>query len=184
MRKFLAAVILVPLAILMVMFAVANRGSVAISLDPFSADAPALTLHVPLFLLLLIVLIIGVLAGGIAAWLRQSKWRRAARRLERDLRTARVDAEDARRRLAAAQTQPPAPAIPTIAYRRPPAAGDGGRTWARARRLCYARREVRYEHTSNRSAKIPRSSPCSRGGVSAALRGHAAARNGGARPRR
>jgi uncharacterized integral membrane protein len=122
MRKFLAAVILVPLAILMVMFAVANRGSVAISLDPFSADAPALTVHVPLFLLLLIALIIGVLAGGIAAWLRQSKWRGAARRLDRELRTARAETEDARRRLAAAQTPPPAPAIPTIAYRRSPAA--------------------------------------------------------------
>jgi uncharacterized integral membrane protein len=122
MRKFIAAVILVPLAILMVMFAVANRGSVPISLDPFSAEAPALTVHVPLFLLLLIVLIIGVLVGGIAAWLRQSKWRGAARRLDRDLRTARADAEETRRRLAAAQATPPVPAIPTIAYRRPPAA--------------------------------------------------------------
>ena len=122
MRKFIAALILVPLAILMVMFAVANRGSVAISLDPFSANAPALTVHVPQFLLLLIALIIGVLVGGIAAWLRQSKWRRAARRLDRDLRSARAEAEETRRRLAAAQTPPPAPAIPTIAYRRPPAA--------------------------------------------------------------
>jgi uncharacterized integral membrane protein len=122
MRKFIAAVILVPLAILIVMFAVANRASVAISLDPFSAEAPALTAHVPMFLLLLIVLIIGVLVGGTAAWLRQSKWRRVARRLERELRIARADAEDARRRLAAAQAPPPAPAIPTIAYRRSPAA--------------------------------------------------------------
>jgi uncharacterized integral membrane protein len=122
MRKFFAALILVPLAILMVMFAVANRGSVAISLDPFSANAPALTVHVPMFLLLLIALIIGVLVGGIAAWLRQSKWRRAARRLDRELRVARAETEDARRRLAAAQAPPPAPAIPTIAYRRPPAA--------------------------------------------------------------
>jgi uncharacterized membrane protein YciS (DUF1049 family) len=122
MRKFIAAIILIPLAILMVMFAVANRDYIAISLDPFSANAPALTLHVRLFLLLLIVLIIGVLVGGIAAWLVQSKWRRAARRLERDLRTVRAEAEDARRRLAAAQAAPPEPAIPTIAYRRPPAA--------------------------------------------------------------
>ena len=122
MRKFIAAIILIPLAILMVMFAVANRGSIPISLDPFSANAPALTVHVPLFLLLLIALIVGVLAGGIAAWLRQSKWRRAARRLDRELRTARAETEDARRRLAAAQAPPPAPAIPTIAYRRPPAA--------------------------------------------------------------
>jgi len=122
MRKFIAAIVLIPLAILMVMFAVANRGSIPISLDPFSANAPALTVHVPLFLLLLIVLIVGVLAGGIAAWLRQSKWRRAARRLDRELHTARAEAEDARRRLAAAQAPPPAPAIPTIAYRRPPVA--------------------------------------------------------------
>lgn len=122
MRKFIAAIILVPLAILMVMFAVANRGSVAISLDPFSASAPALTVHVPMFLLLLIVLIIGVLVGGIAAWLRQSKWRRVARRLDRELLVARAETEDARRRLAAAQAPPPAPPIPTIAYRRPPAA--------------------------------------------------------------
>jgi uncharacterized integral membrane protein len=122
MRKFIAAVILIPLAILMVMFAVANRARVPVSLDPFSANAPALTVQVPLFLLLLIALIVGVLAGGIAAWLKQSKWRRAARRLDRELRTARAEAEDARRRLAAAQTLPPAPAIPTIAYRRPPAA--------------------------------------------------------------
>jgi uncharacterized integral membrane protein len=122
MRKFIAAVILIPLAILMVMFAVANRARVPVSLDPFSANAPALTVQVPLFLLLLIALIVGVLAGGVAAWLKQSKWRRAARRLDRELRTARAEAEDARRRLAAAQTLPPAPAIPTIAYRRPPAA--------------------------------------------------------------
>lgn len=122
MRKLIAAVILIPLAILMVMFAVANRASVPVSLDPFSSTAPALTLHVPLFVLLLIALIVGVLAGGVAAWLRQSKWRRAARRLERELRTARADAEEARRRLAAAQAAPPAPQIPTIAYRRPPAA--------------------------------------------------------------
>jgi uncharacterized integral membrane protein len=122
MRKFIAAVILVPLAILMVMFAVANRSSVAISLDPFSANAPALTVHVPMFLLLLIVLIIGVLVGGIAAWLRQSKWRRVARRLDRELRVSRAETEDAHRRLAAAQTPPLAPAIPSIAYRRSPAA--------------------------------------------------------------
>jgi uncharacterized integral membrane protein len=122
MRKLIAAVILIPLAILIVMFAVANRASVPVSLDPFSSTAPALTLHVPLFLLLLIALILGVLAGGVAAWLRQSKWRRAARRLERELRVARAEAEDARRRLAAAQAPAPAPQIPTIAYRRPPAA--------------------------------------------------------------
>jgi uncharacterized integral membrane protein len=118
-RKVAVVVILVPLAILIVMFAVANRASVAVSLDPFSTVAPAFSVHVPLFLALLLALIVGVLAGGVGAWLKQAKWRRAARRLERDLRAARAEAEDAQRRLAAAQAPP---AIPSIAYRRPPAA--------------------------------------------------------------
>jgi uncharacterized integral membrane protein len=123
-RKIVAALILVPLAILIVLFAVANRASVVISLDPFSSEAPALTVHVPLFLALVAALILGVVAGGVAAWLRQSKWRRAARRLDRDLRAARAETEDAQRRLAAAQArpEPPPASIPSIAYRRPPAA--------------------------------------------------------------
>ncbi|HXW24382.1 MAG TPA: lipopolysaccharide assembly protein LapA domain-containing protein [Xanthobacteraceae bacterium] len=122
MRRFVVALILVPLAVLIVMFAVANRASIPISLDPFSAEAPALTVHAPLFLALLLALIVGVFAGGIGAWLKQSKWRRAARRLERELRLARADAEDAHRRLATAQAPPAPPPIPSVAYRRPPAA--------------------------------------------------------------
>jgi uncharacterized integral membrane protein len=119
MRKVAVVVILVPLAILMVMFAVANRASVGISLDPFSPDAPALSVRAPLFLALLLALIVGVIVGGIGAWLKQAKWRRAGRRLERELRAARAEAEEAQRRLAATQAPP---AIPSIAYRRPPAA--------------------------------------------------------------
>jgi uncharacterized integral membrane protein len=121
-RKIVTALILIPLAILLVLFAVANRASVVISLDPFSSAAPAFAVSVPLFLALALALIVGVFAGGIAAWLRQSKWRRAARRLERELRVARNEAEDAQRRLAAVPAPPPPASIPSIAYRRPPAA--------------------------------------------------------------
>jgi hypothetical protein len=35
-------------------------------------------LSVPLFALILTLVIGGVVIGGVAAWLRQSKWRRAA----------------------------------------------------------------------------------------------------------
>jgi uncharacterized integral membrane protein len=120
-RKIVAVVILVPLAILIVMLAVANRASVAISFDPFSSEAPAFIVHAPLFLVLLIVLLIGVIVGGIAAWLKQAKWRRTARALARALRAARADAEDAHRRLAGPPS-PPAASAPSLAYRRPPAA--------------------------------------------------------------
>ena len=44
----------------------------------------------PLFALIIVLLIVGVVIGGVAAWLRQGNWRRAARRLERELRRARA----------------------------------------------------------------------------------------------
>jgi uncharacterized integral membrane protein len=88
-RKIVAALILVPLAIVIIAFAVANRQIVTVSLDPFSANEPAASLTLPLFALIVLLLIIGVLIGGLAAWLRQGKWRHTARRLERELRELR-----------------------------------------------------------------------------------------------
>ena len=41
LRKIVAAVILVPLAIVIIAFAVANRQIVTVSLDPFSSERPA-----------------------------------------------------------------------------------------------------------------------------------------------
>jgi uncharacterized integral membrane protein len=79
MRKLLTALILVPLAIVLVAFAVANRQTVTISFDPFDPAHPAFTLAVPLFALTLTLVIVGVIVGGVAAWLRQSRWRRTAR---------------------------------------------------------------------------------------------------------
>jgi uncharacterized integral membrane protein len=85
LRKIVAALILVPLAIVLIAFAVANRQFVTVSLDPFSAEHPAATVTRPLFEVIIGLLIVGVIAGGVAAWLRQSKWRRQARRLEREV---------------------------------------------------------------------------------------------------
>ena len=75
-RKLVSALVLVPLAIVLIAFAVANRESILVSLDPFDQANPALSIRLPLFVLILIVVIAAVILGGIAAWLRQSKWRR------------------------------------------------------------------------------------------------------------
>jgi uncharacterized integral membrane protein len=91
LRKIIAALILVPLAVVIIAFAVANRQIVTVSLDPFSADAPAASLTLPLFALIIVLLIIGVIVGGVAAWLRQSKWRRTAHRLEREVGALRTE---------------------------------------------------------------------------------------------
>ena len=86
LRKFAAAVVLLPLAVVIVLFAVANRQWVTVSFDPFVSVNPAYAVSVPLFLLIFIALIAGVVVGGIAGWVRQARLRRAARRLEREIR--------------------------------------------------------------------------------------------------
>ena len=96
-RNIIAALILVPLAVIIIAFAVANRQIVTVSLDPFSAEHPAASVTLPLFGLILVLLIVGVLIGGIAAWPRQSKWRRTARRLEREVGDLRTEIEEFKR---------------------------------------------------------------------------------------
>jgi len=97
-RKIVTAIIVVPLAAVLVAFAVANRQTVTVSLDPFSSAAPAYATTLPLFAVIFVVLIIGVLLGGAAAWLRQGTWRRSVRRLEAEVRSLQteIDAKIAR----------------------------------------------------------------------------------------
>jgi uncharacterized integral membrane protein len=101
-RKIIAALILVPLAVAIVALAVANRHAVTLSLDPISA-APTLAVTLPLFVVLLLTLLAGVIVGGIAAWLRQGKWRRAARRAEAEARRLRAENEALKLRIEAGE---------------------------------------------------------------------------------
>jgi uncharacterized integral membrane protein len=109
MRKFVAIAILLPLAIVIVMFAVANREIITVSFDPFDAAQPALALKMPLFLLIFALVAVGVVVGGIAAWLKQHKWRMRARRAEAEARElrARLDTEQPRRNVPALEASPP-----------------------------------------------------------------------------
>jgi uncharacterized integral membrane protein len=120
-RKIVTAVIVVPLAVIIVAFAVANRQGVTVSFDPFSAASPAYAATVPLFVLIFVLVILGVIVGGIAAWLRQSKWRRMARKLEGDVRVLHQEIDTLRQRVA---VQPSMPAREPASYTRipPPAA--------------------------------------------------------------
>ena len=111
MRRFLTLLVLVPLAVIVVFFSVANRQLVTVSLDPFHDGTPALSFAAPLFVLMFGALVLGLLLGGIAAWTRQGRWRRAARRAEREAEQLRADASAAARARAAsngAAALPPA----------------------------------------------------------------------------
>jgi uncharacterized integral membrane protein len=99
LRTIITAVILIPLAVLIIGFAVANRQAVTVSFDPFDASHPAYSTTLPLFVIIFLLVIVGVLIGGVAAWLRQGKWRSAARRAEAQNRQLTAEVADLRRRL-------------------------------------------------------------------------------------
>ncbi|SHF63489.1 Protein of unknown function [Kaistia soli DSM 19436] len=84
MKRVIAIIILVPLAVLLVALAVANRHGVVLSLDPFNGDAPAAAITLPLYFVVFAAMAFGVLLGGVGTWLGQGHWRRQARRLKRE----------------------------------------------------------------------------------------------------
>ena len=106
MRKFLTALILIPLGLILVDFAVANHHFVTVSFDPFDQEDPALAVKLPLFALLILVAILGVVAGGCAVWFGQRHWRRAARRHEADARAVRAELAGLQASAAAARPGP------------------------------------------------------------------------------
>jgi len=114
-RKIVTAIIVVPLAAVIIAFAVANRQTVTVSFDPFSSTSPAYAATLPLFVVVFAVLILGVLIGGIAAWIRQSKWRRTASKLDAEVCALHIEQDAIRRRFGsaepAAQNATPLPVI-------------------------------------------------------------------------
>ena len=93
MIRFLKALILLPIAILVVLLAVANRAPVTLSLDPFSQEAPEFSTQLPLFAVIFAAVMLGVVIGGTASWLAQGKNRKARRRLRRETNTLRHETE-------------------------------------------------------------------------------------------
>jgi uncharacterized integral membrane protein len=125
LRKTVAVLILVTLGIVLIAFAVANRQDVTISLDPFGSlqNAALASRPLPLFLVLFAVLIVGVLIGGSASWLRHGRWRRTARRLERDLGRLREELEAHKRAAVASPVNIPQAVEPPERLKlKPPAA--------------------------------------------------------------
>jgi uncharacterized integral membrane protein len=94
MRKFFTALVVIPLGLIFIIFAVANRHWVTVSFDPFNSTTPAIAVSLPLFVVIIASAILGVIAGGTATWIRQRRWRRAARQHEADARQARAELAD------------------------------------------------------------------------------------------
>ena len=90
LRRIVGWVVLVPLCLVLIVFALANRQLVVVNFNPL-VPSEALTtpgVGVPLFLVLFTVLLFGVVLGGVATWFAQGQhrrdertWRREAERL-------------------------------------------------------------------------------------------------------
>jgi lipopolysaccharide assembly protein A len=100
--KLLWWIVLALVAVVLILFAISNRQTVSLSLWLL----PGTAIELPLYLLVLGTLLVGFVAGELAAWVGGWRWRREARRsrdriamLEREL-----EAERARPVVAAAST--------------------------------------------------------------------------------
>jgi hypothetical protein len=92
-RKLILALVVAPLGVILVALAVVNRKPVELILDPFGGAEPNFSLQAPLFLFLLGAFAVGLVAGGVATWLGQGKWRRSARTEAREARQWRRQAD-------------------------------------------------------------------------------------------
>ena len=109
LRKFLTALVVIPLGVFFVIFAVANRHLVTVSFDPFNSVTPTIAVTLPLFVVIIAVAMLGVIAGGMATWFRQGRWRRSARQHEAEARQMRTQLADLRSQNAREQRYPVLP---------------------------------------------------------------------------
>lgn len=78
-RRFFNWVIGLPVAVVAIIFAVANRQWTTVSFDPLNRDQPFASVDMPLWVLFFCGIFVGIMAGWTGAWFAHGKWRRAAR---------------------------------------------------------------------------------------------------------
>lgn len=76
--------VLIPLCLILVIFALANRQTVTIHLDPLSLENPLIgPFEVPMYFVIYGTLLFGVLIGGIASWFSAGRVRRERRQFRK-----------------------------------------------------------------------------------------------------
>lgn len=104
--NILAWLISIPLAVVIIAFAVANGGAMSVSLDPlpYAVDAPVWALTIG-------SIFAGFIIGGLIRWLLDYKWRRMARQGRRHVRALEEELSRLQKRLdqASAEQKLPQP---------------------------------------------------------------------------
>jgi len=119
MKAFLKWLLLVPAAAIALAFAVANRHWIEVSFDPTGLVAPGFSIRAPLFVVLVLAVMSGVVIGSAATWLSQGRYRKAARSARaqvEDLKSTQAQAPEEAGRLRAQIAALPPP-LPTVGSR-------------------------------------------------------------------
>lgn len=79
MTRFIRLTFLAVVTVVILALAVANRQSVPLYIDVLARRDEAHAIEAPLFFIILVSVIVGVIIGAAAMWAAQSRWRRQAR---------------------------------------------------------------------------------------------------------
>jgi len=94
MKKLLSRLVWVPVGLALVVFLVANRQLVPVSLDPFSTENPAIaTPALPLWVWLMLMLLVGYFLGAMTLWLSGRGRRKQANLERKELKALRKEME-------------------------------------------------------------------------------------------
>jgi uncharacterized integral membrane protein len=84
LRTLFTLVIGIPAVIVIMALAVVNNQAVTVTLDPFTPQTPFFAVTVPLYAVFFVAMMLGVILGGVATWMRQGRFRKAARQNRRE----------------------------------------------------------------------------------------------------
>jgi uncharacterized membrane protein YciS (DUF1049 family) len=101
MQRFIRWAVGLPIAVIVVSFAIANRQRTVVSFDPFSSANPFASVEMPLWALFFFGLLLGAIAGWISCWFAQAKWRRSTREARKELARHQVAASEVKTTLPA-----------------------------------------------------------------------------------
>jgi uncharacterized integral membrane protein len=85
LRKFLRWAVGLPIVLIVIGFAIANRQYVTLSLDPISPGQPFASVELPLWLLFFLGILAGVVIGWIGCWFAQGRYRKRAREAQAEI---------------------------------------------------------------------------------------------------
>jgi len=82
LKRIIMSLILVPLALVLVIFIIANREVMRVNFNPFDLEGTSWSIQAPAFVFLFVFLSAGVVVGSLVTWIGQHKYRKKAHHID------------------------------------------------------------------------------------------------------